>query len=199
MLSLAPREATVRDIGNQKPTKGHHELRGGKPLPAIKLHADACAWPARPAGLLAYKCGPVFAGLTTAAIVAYTGFTIGVTQWRTRFRQAGSPDLSSNITFTVSLASHRRRHSGCHTSSSECCPQGRNFICPILLVAKRGRKKAYGCQMQDMNAADAEAGKRAMDSLINYETVKLYGNEAHEQARYDKCLAGEQVPTIAPA
>lgn len=41
-----------------------------------------------------------------------------------------------------------------------------------------------------MNKADSEAGKRAMDSLINYETVKLYGNEAHEQARYDKCLAG---------
>lgn len=41
-----------------------------------------------------------------------------------------------------------------------------------------------------MNRADSEAGKRAMDSLINYETVKLYGNEAHEQARYDKCLAG---------
>ena len=41
-----------------------------------------------------------------------------------------------------------------------------------------------------MNAADAEAGKRAMDSLINYETVKLYGNEALEQQRYDACLAG---------
>ena len=43
---------------------------------------------------------------------------------------------------------------------------------------------------QVMNAADAEAGKRAMDSLINYETVKLYGNEALEQQRYDACLAG---------
>lgn len=41
-----------------------------------------------------------------------------------------------------------------------------------------------------MNAADAEAGKRAMDSLINYETVKLYGNEALEQQRNDACLAG---------
>jgi hypothetical protein len=41
-----------------------------------------------------------------------------------------------------------------------------------------------------MNRADSEAGKRAMDSLINYETVKLYGNEQHEQQRYDKALAG---------
>lgn len=47
---------------------------------------------------------------------------------------------------------------------------------------------------QAMNKADSEAGKRAMDSLINYETVKLYGNEAHEQARYDKCLAGTRSP-----
>lgn len=81
------------------------------------------------AGMLAFKCGPVFAALTAGAIGAYSAFTIGVTQWRTRFRQA-------------------------------------------------------------MNSADSEAGKRATDSLINYETVKLYGNEAHEQARYDKCLAG---------
>ena len=29
-----------------------------------------------------------------------------------------------------------------------------------------------------------------MDSLINYETVKLYGNEEHELKRYDRCLAG---------
>ncbi len=29
-----------------------------------------------------------------------------------------------------------------------------------------------------------------MDSLINFETVKLYGNEEHELKRYDRCLAG---------
>lgn len=49
----------------------------------------------------------------------------------------------------------------------------------------------WGCVLdQAMNRADSEAGKRAMDSLINYETVKLYGNEEHEQQRYDKALAG---------
>ena len=53
-----------------------------------------------------------------------------------------------------------------------------------------GTEGACACGGQAMNRADSEAGKRAMDSLINYETVKLYGNEAHEQARYDKCLAG---------
>ena len=37
--------------------------------------------------MLAYKCGPVFAALTAGAIGAYSAFTIGITQWRTRFRQ----------------------------------------------------------------------------------------------------------------
>lgn len=33
-------------------------------------------------GLLAYSCGPLFAGVTLASIGAYTGFTFGITQWR---------------------------------------------------------------------------------------------------------------------
>ena len=36
-----------------------------------------------------------------------------------------------------------------------------------------------------MNEADTEANARAIDSLINYETVKYFGNEAHESRRYD--------------
>ena len=36
-----------------------------------------------------------------------------------------------------------------------------------------------------MNDADTEANARAIDSLINYETVKYVGNEAHESRRYD--------------
>ena len=48
-----------------------------------------------------------------------------------------------------------------------------------------------------MNQADSEAGKQAMDSLINFETVKLYGNEDHELQRYDRCLAGKNLlPSI---
>ena len=36
-----------------------------------------------------------------------------------------------------------------------------------------------------MNDADTEANAKAIDSLLNYETVKYFGNEAHEAARYD--------------
>lgn len=36
---------------------------------------------------------------------------------------------------------------------------------------------------REMNRADSEASSRAVDSLINYETVKYFANEAHEQRR----------------
>jgi ATP-binding cassette subfamily B protein len=40
-----------------------------------------------------------------------------------------------------------------------------------------------------MNDIDSEAQTRAVDSLLNYETVKYFGNEAHETARFDDSLA----------
>src|SRR5438874_1393298 len=36
-----------------------------------------------------------------------------------------------------------------------------------------------------MNDADTEANAKAIDSLLNYETVKYFGNEMHEARRYD--------------
>ena len=79
------------------------------------------------AGILAYKCGPAFAGLTAGTIAAYTAFTFWVTQWRSQFRR-------------------------------------------------------------QMNRAESAAGATAIDSLINYETVKFFGNETHEQMKYDENL-----------
>jgi ATP-binding cassette subfamily B protein len=39
-----------------------------------------------------------------------------------------------------------------------------------------------------MNASDSEANTQAIDSLINYETVKYFGNEEHELQRYNHSL-----------
>lgn len=40
-----------------------------------------------------------------------------------------------------------------------------------------------------MNQTDSEANNKAVDSLLNYETVKYFGNEEHEARRYDSSLA----------
>lgn len=78
-------------------------------------------------GILTYKFGWDFALITTAALGAYTWFTIKTTSWRTRFRR-------------------------------------------------------------EANKADNKAASVAVDSLINYEAVKNFNNEAHEVKMYDKHL-----------
>lgn len=40
-----------------------------------------------------------------------------------------------------------------------------------------------------MNEADNDAGTKAIDSLLNFETVKYFGNEKHEAQRYDGAMA----------
>ncbi|KAM5146632.1 iron-sulfur clusters transporter ABCB7, mitochondrial [Mantella aurantiaca] len=77
--------------------------------------------------ILYYKCGAQFALVTLGTLGAYTAFTIGITQWRTKFRI-------------------------------------------------------------EMNKADNEAGNAAIDSLLNYETVKYFNNEKYEAERYDGYL-----------
>ncbi len=41
---------------------------------------------------------------------------------------------------------------------------------------------------QEMNARDSEANNSAIDSLLNFETVKYFANEEHEAGRYDRSL-----------
>ncbi|XP_073412305.1 iron-sulfur clusters transporter ABCB7, mitochondrial isoform X1 [Dendrobates tinctorius] len=77
--------------------------------------------------ILYYKCGAQFAFVTLGTLGAYTAFTIGITQWRTKFRI-------------------------------------------------------------EMNKADNDAGNAAIDSLLNYETVKYFNNEKYEAERYDGFL-----------
>ncbi len=40
-----------------------------------------------------------------------------------------------------------------------------------------------------MNENDSDAQTKAVDSLLNFETVKYFGNEAHEARRFDESLA----------
>jgi ABC-type transport system involved in Fe-S cluster assembly fused permease/ATPase subunit len=47
-----------------------------------------------------------------------------------------------------------------------------------------------------MNDMDSKANTRAIDSLINYETVKYFGNEQYEVARYDEELARWEVAAV---
>jgi len=78
-------------------------------------------------GILAYSCGPLYGVVALSAVSLYSGFTLAMTQWRTKFRVT-------------------------------------------------------------MNKADNEAGNKAVDSLINYETVKYFNNEEYEASQYDKSL-----------
>ncbi|KAK7872079.1 hypothetical protein R5R35_004563 [Gryllus longicercus] len=77
--------------------------------------------------ILGVKCGAAFAGVSLGCVGLYALFTLGITQWRTKFR-------------------------------------------------------VY------MNRAENEASNRAVDSLINYETVKYFNNEKYEANRYDQVL-----------
>ena len=52
-----------------------------------------------------------------------------------------------------------------------------------LLASRRGRYR------RTMNDTDNDASTKSLDSLINYETVKYFGNEEHEAQRYDHALA----------
>lgn len=47
-----------------------------------------------------------------------------------------------------------------------------------------------------MNRAENEAGSKAVDSLINYETVKYFNNEQHEIDRYDEVLQKYQAASL---
>jgi ABC-type transport system involved in Fe-S cluster assembly fused permease/ATPase subunit len=41
---------------------------------------------------------------------------------------------------------------------------------------------------REMNESDTEANTKAIDSLLNFETVKYFGNEAHEARRFDESM-----------
>jgi ATP-binding cassette, subfamily B, heavy metal transporter len=46
------------------------------------------------------------------------------------------------------------------------------------------------------NELDTQAQSRAVDSLLNFETVKYFGNEHWETSRYDELLAASQIAAV---
>lgn len=48
----------------------------------------------------------------------------------------------------------------------------------------------------EMNKIDQDSGNMVVDSLINYETVKYFGNEKYEAGRYDSLLAKYEVSSL---
>ena len=49
---------------------------------------------------------------------------------------------------------------------------------------------------RQMNEVDSEANTKALDSLLNYETVKYFGNEGHEARRFDDALARYETAAV---
>ena len=47
-----------------------------------------------------------------------------------------------------------------------------------------------------MNDQDTDANQKAIDSLLNYETVKYFGAERREASRYDSAMAGYEVAAL---
>ena len=47
-----------------------------------------------------------------------------------------------------------------------------------------------------MNAQDTDANQKAVDSLLNYETVKYFGAEKREATRYDKAMASYEAAAL---
>lgn len=50
--------------------------------------------------------------------------------------------------------------------------------------------------VREMNETDNEASTKAVDSLLNFETVKYFNNERHEAIRYDQALKGYQKAAV---
>lgn len=49
---------------------------------------------------------------------------------------------------------------------------------------------------KQMNDQDTDANQKAIDSLLNFETVKYFGAEAREARRYDAAMAGYEVAAV---
>ena len=72
------------------------------------------------------------------------------------------------------------------------------FVCVIGYIAYTLTVTEWRLKYRrQMNETDQEASTRAIDSLLNYETVKYFGNEQYEAARFDQALARYERASVA--
>jgi ATP-binding cassette, subfamily B, heavy metal transporter len=72
------------------------------------------------------------------------------------------------------------------------------FVCVIGYIAYTLLVTEWRLKYRrQMNETDQEANTRAIDSLLNYETVKYFGNEDYEAKRFDQALARYERASVA--
>jgi ABC-type transport system involved in Fe-S cluster assembly fused permease/ATPase subunit len=72
------------------------------------------------------------------------------------------------------------------------------FVCVIGYIAYTLAVTEWRLKYRrQMNETDQEANTRAIDSLLNYETVKYFGNEQYEANRFDQALARYEHASVA--
>jgi ATP-binding cassette subfamily B protein len=72
------------------------------------------------------------------------------------------------------------------------------FVCVVAYIAYTLVVTEWRLKYRrEMNETDQEANTRAIDSLLNYETVKYFGNEAYEAERFDHSLARYERASVA--
>jgi ATP-binding cassette, subfamily B, heavy metal transporter len=79
-----------------------------------------------------------------------------------------------------------------------------NFWFAVITLATIGGYIAFTMMVTEwrmkfrrqMNDSDNEANTKAIDSLLNYETVKYFGNEGHEANRFDSSMARYQTAAV---
>ena len=118
--------------------------------------------------VMARTFSPLVSALVVLTFAAYVLFSIGMTQVR----------------------------HGCQTWVSVRGPQCPPATCQHLHCLSaynlRNPSQAATQSRKVLNVLDTMVSGRAVDTLINYETVKLFNNQQLEVARYDEYLVGYQ-------
>ncbi|MFY8114405.1 MAG: ABCB family ABC transporter ATP-binding protein/permease [Rhabdaerophilum sp.] len=73
------------------------------------------------------------------------------------------------------------------------------IVCVMIVIYLAFTVRATVWRMEirrAMNDSDTDANAKAVDSLLNFETVKYFGAEARETARYDRSLATYEKASI---